>query len=149
MTGGRGNARCDQMGGKCTVTLRPGEGLRELKSTIRKVCRHLQNQTAVPGEPSRVPTSRVPSPRQTFGKYPSHTLSKLTINGAEVKKPNLVDGCTVACHYGFAPGNAGALHGGRRGRFGGGGGFGGFGRRMGLPDRMLLAMLQGRGGFAF
>ena len=59
VTGGRGNARCDQMGGKCTVTLRPGEGLRELKSTIRKVCRHVQNRTAVPAEPSRVRTSRV------------------------------------------------------------------------------------------
>lgn len=101
----------------------------------------------------RAHLTRVPSPRQTFGKYPSHMLSKLTINGAEVKKPNLVDGCTVVCHYGYAPGNAGALHGGgRRGRFGGGGGFGGFGRgmgRMSAQDAMLLAMLRGRGGFDF
>jgi hypothetical protein len=64
-----------------------------------------------------------------------------------VKKQHLVDGCTVACHYGHAPGNAGALgFGGRRGRVGGVGGFGGIGRRrMSAQDMVLLAMMHGQG----
>ena len=64
--------------------------------------------------------------------------------GSEVKKANLIDGCTVVCHYTFAPGNAGALHGGRRGRFGGGR-FGGSGR-MSAHD-MMLALMMSRGGY--
>ena len=100
------------MGGQCSLTLAPGQGLRELKTMIR----------------------------QAFGKYEYHKLSKLTLGasgGAEVKSNHLVDGCTVQCHYTFAQGDIGAIH-GRRGRRGGG--FGGAFRRGGA---MRLVMPQG------
>eukprot|EP00966_Prymnesium_polylepis_P167055 3861822-Prymnesium_polylepis.1 len=65
------------MGGKATLTLQPGEGLRELKTAIRK----------------------------TFGKYEYHKLSKLTLGAGATAatKNHLVDGANVTCHCAPAP----------------------------------------------
>ena len=119
VTGGMGNTNCEKMGGKCSITLKPGEGLRELKTIIRKA----------------------------FGKVPSHKLSKLTLStGAEVKKNDLVDGATVVCHYAYSvPVTGNLFGGGRRRGFGGFGGSRGFGG-MNARDAMLYAMMM-RGGF--
>ena len=113
--------------GRASITLKPGEGLRELKTAIR----------------------------QTFGLYKQHKLSKLmlvpastTAGGAEVeaKKADLVHGATVRCTYSFSSGNGniGAFGPGGRRRGGFGGGFGG---RLSQQEMIMLMMLEGRGGF--
>jgi hypothetical protein len=100
--GGRGNTKCDAWGGKMSVTLAAGEGLKELKAHIRKA----------------------------FGKYPRHTMGSLQLlqEGQavrEAKTEDLVEGARVLCTYTYAPGNPSI-------GFGGGGrgfrGFGGGGR---------------------
>ena len=113
VTGGRGNSRCQQMGGVTTVTLAAGQGLRELKTAIRKI----------------------------FGKVDCHKLGSLTLasTGAIAKKNDLKDGCTVVCHYTYAPGDPSAFGGRRRG------GFGGFRRGGGSDRERMLLMLMARG----
>lgn len=110
-------------GGKATIVLQPGEGLRELKAAIR----------------------------QTFGLYKHHKLSKLLLaspaGGAEVemKKNDLVHGATVRCTYTFSSGNGniGAFGPGGRRRGGFRGLFGGMSQR----ELMMMMLLEGRRGY--
>ena len=90
-----------------------GQGLRELKTAIRKI----------------------------FGKVDCHKLGSLTLasTGAIAKKNDLKDGCTVVCHYTYAPGDPSAFGGRRRG------GFGGFRRGGGSDRERMLLMLMARG----
>jgi len=89
--GGRGNTKCDKLNGECQITLYPGEGLRKLKTNIRKA----------------------------FGKFPGHqlgTLMLLDANGNEVtqiKGPELKDGVTVRCSY-YPAGDPNFRGGGRK-----------------------------------
>eukprot|EP00633_Aureoumbra_lagunensis_P002224 CAMPEP_0197288444 /NCGR_PEP_ID=MMETSP0890-20130614/5542_1 /TAXON_ID=44058 ORGANISM="Aureoumbra lagunensis, Strain CCMP1510" /NCGR_SAMPLE_ID=MMETSP0890 /ASSEMBLY_ACC=CAM_ASM_000533 /LENGTH=628 /DNA_ID=CAMNT_0042759181 /DNA_START=48 /DNA_END=1935 /DNA_ORIENTATION=+ len=91
--GGRGNTKCDQLNGKCDIILQPGEGVRELKSKIRKV----------------------------FGKYSHHTMSSLHLvsNGqpssVAAKASDLVDGVTLQCTYSYTTGNISNLRSSRGG----------------------------------
>ena len=124
IVGAQGSAsRIQATGGKASITLRAGEGLKELKKAIR----------------------------QTFGLYKHHKLSKLMLvptGGSaemEAKKNDLVNGVTVRCTYSYSSGN------GNIGAFGPGGrrrgGFG-RGRFSGMPhEMMMLMLLQGRAGF--
>jgi hypothetical protein len=125
IVGAQGAAsRIQATGGKASITLRAGEGLKELKKAIR----------------------------QTFGLYKHHKLSKLMLvptGGCaemEAKKNDLVNGVTVRCTYSYSSGN------GNIGAFGPGGRRrGGFGRGRfgGMPHEMMMLMLglQGRAGF--
>ena len=125
IVGAQGSAtRMAATGGKASIVLQPGEGLRELKAAIRKC----------------------------FGLYKHHKLSKLMLAPpaggaeAEAKKNDLVHGATVRCTYTFSSGNGnigGFGPGGRRRGGFRGGGFGGMSQR----DMMMLMLLQGRGGF--
>ena len=112
-------------GGKASITLKPGEGLRELKTAIR----------------------------QTFGLYKHHKLSKLILVGqgggvqTEAKKNDLVHGATVRCTYTFSSGNGGNFGGRRRGGFGG---FrGGFGGGLSQREMMMMMLMSGGGGGPF
>ena len=63
----------------------------------------------------------------------------IAATGAIAKKNDLKDGCTVVCHYTYAPGDPSAFGGRRRG------GFGGFRRGGGSDRERMLLMLMARG----
>ena len=95
VTGGAGGRKCTKLGGKVNITLKPGDGLRELKKLVR----------------------------ESFGKVQYQKLSKLLLaDGNEAKTTDLLDGVTVSCTYTHAAGNPGFGGFGRRmfGGFGGG-----------------------------
>jgi len=121
VTGGQGNTKCEQAGGKCTIVLAPKEGLKELKAKIR----------------------------QAFGKAQYKRMGSLMLGerpsasgqnaDRQAKANDLVDGATVRCQYSHAPGNPGNLPMHRGGR---GGGFG----IGGLQSHIMMMQMMGGGG---